>query len=245
MIQIDKSTGHMLGVAANIQFVALGISFFFLLVPILFVVRFLHKRPLLSLITASNSLNFSSILCGFSGCLFALMACHLVGALLFPASYRVSFSPSTFLQFLPLVVIFTPVQTLAEEVFFRGYLLQATSSLVKNSLCLALLNGCFFAAAHLGNPGAQEIPLIMLYYVIFGFLLALVTMRTNSLETAFGAHLANNVFCWTIVNYVEFAMPTSSFFECTKTRPLFEIVTLFVIAVAVLFCRKRLAQSPT
>jgi membrane protease YdiL (CAAX protease family) len=32
-------------------------------------------------------------------------------------------------------------------------------------------------------------------YVIFGFLLALVAMRTNSLETAFGVHLANNVFC--------------------------------------------------
>lgn len=60
MIQIDKTTGHMLGVGANIQFVALGISFFFLLVPLLLVVRFLHKRPWLSLITASHSLNFSS-----------------------------------------------------------------------------------------------------------------------------------------------------------------------------------------
>lgn len=73
-----------------------------------------------------------------------------------------------------------------------------------------------------------------IYYFFFGLILALITMRTNSLEVAFGAHMANNMFAAIIVNYEGSPLQTSPFFELVKINPGFELF-MTVIGSAVLY----------
>ena len=59
-----------------------------------------------------------------------------------------------------------PLQTSAEEFFFRGYLLQASGRLTQNWLVLSVINGVLFTLPHLGNV---EVELNFLFSVFLIF----------------------------------------------------------------------------
>ncbi len=71
---------------------------------------------------------------------------------------RYTFNAS-FLQTWPYLLaalLLIPLQTSAEEFFFRGYLLQGSRRLTKNWLVLSLLNGVLFTLPHLGNVEVEK-----------------------------------------------------------------------------------------
>ncbi len=76
-----------------------------------------------------------------------------------------------------------------EELLYRGYLLQVISQ--KNGrLVAALITGVIFGLVHGGNPGAN--PQGIIFTAVYGFLLALLVMRTGSVWIAGGYHAAWN-----------------------------------------------------
>jgi hypothetical protein len=99
---------------------------------------------------------------------------------------------------LPLLLVgllLIPLQTSAEEVFVRGYLLQATGRLTRNPLLLSVMNGVLFTLPHLANPeAAGQLLAAALSWFTFGVLFTLVTLRSGSLDYALGMHAGNNLF---------------------------------------------------
>ena len=80
---------------------------------------------------------------------------------------------SRFLPFLFLALILIPIQTSAEELFFRGYVLQGIGLHWKNIWVLSTISGLLFGLPHLLNPEASvNYPLLGFYYFAFGFSLA-------------------------------------------------------------------------
>lgn len=95
-------------------------------------------------------------------------------------------------RWLALLVIAIPlvfVQSAAEELFFRGYLLQQIAARTWSILGWSVLPSLLFALAHPEGAGPWG---ISWYHFVFGLVMAAVTSRTANLGGAIGMHLGNN-----------------------------------------------------
>jgi uncharacterized protein len=203
-----------------------------LIIGILLAVKIIHLRPFLTLITPHEFIDWKKFAKSF-GLFFGLVALvTLVDYLLNPSTYEYRLKPEQFLVFALVALILTPIQTTAEELLFRGYLLQAVALVTRNRAALVLASGVLFMLPHLANPEmiAGFWPMAF-YYFLVGGILTIITLRSNSLEMAMGIHAAINLFAVLIVNYANSAMETESIFYCTELDPIFTVVSFGVIGV--------------
>lgn len=98
-----------------------------------------------------------------------------------------------FWGFLVVIVLTSPLQAAAEEVFFRGYLMQALGSLWAQPWFGVVVSSFVFALFH----GTQNLPLF-LDRLVFGLLAALLVWRTGGIEAGIAAHVVNNIFAYLI-----------------------------------------------
>jgi len=228
---LDMTTGFVTGIDPMINFVALNLSFVVMIIGLLLAVKGVHKRPFRSLITPFKSLNITRLGQGFIVYLLLVGLTSLVEYLTNPEIYALTLNWQRFVPFALLILIFTPIQTTAEELFFRGYLLQATGHISRSFLGLALFNGLVFMIPHLANPEIASGPLLLaLYFFGIGAFFAFITLRDNGLELAIGAHAANNMYAAIFANYTNSVMPTDSIFTVTELNPLFGLLSFVVIA---------------
>ena len=195
-------------------------------------VRFVHGRPLRSIITPAKKINWQRVGQGFG--LWLLLAALASGIeyLLNPEIYTLVLDFRRFLPFALVVLLLTPMQTTAEELLFRGYLLQATGHLSRNFWVLALLNGFLFMLPHLGNPElAASAILLPLFYLSIGAFFAIVTLRDNSAELAIGAHASNNLYSALFANYTNSALQTESIFLVTELDPVYALLSFWGMAL--------------
>ncbi len=228
-------------------YIVLSFTFVCFLAGILLSVRFIHQRPIKSLITPYPTVRRSRLVQGFVWWFILNIATTLVDYILHPATYSISFDAARWLLFAVFVLILTPIQTSTEELFFRGYLVQGFGLLTRNRLVLSLLSGVLFAIPHFLNPEMQNgFWLMALYYFSFGFFLAWITLRDNGLELALGIHASNNIFAALVVNYKDSALNTPSIFFTNTLDPVTGLVYLYASAVvlyAILFWRGRGARG--
>jgi uncharacterized protein len=129
------------------------------------------------------------------GCL-AVAAVALNGVMLLSTTVGKPLSIQTqqdFWAFLAVIVLTSPLQAAAEEIFFRGYLLQALGSLVARPWFGVIASSLVFALLH----GTQNVPLFV-DRLAFGLLAGLLVWRTGGLEAGIAAHVINNVFAYLI-----------------------------------------------
>jgi uncharacterized protein len=129
------------------------------------------------------------------GCL-AVAAVALNGVMLLSTTVGKPLSVQTqqdFWAFLAVIVLTSPIQAAAEEIFFRGYLLQALGSLVARPWFGVIASSVVFALLH----GTQNVPLFV-DRLAFGLLAGLLVWRTGGLEAGIAAHVINNVFAYLI-----------------------------------------------
>ena len=98
-----------------------------------------------------------------------------------------------FWSFLVVIVLTAPLQAAAEEIFFRGYLMQALGSLVAHPAFGVVVSALIFALMH----GVQN-PALFLNRLGFGLLAGVLVWRTGGLEAGIGAHVVNNICAYVI-----------------------------------------------
>jgi membrane protease YdiL (CAAX protease family) len=223
-LQIAGTLGILPGMDTLAGFIALMLASVFFLGGIFLAMRFIHRRPLRTLVTPARSLDWRRLFQGFGVWLGLIALMSLAEALIYPGRYVWTFDFSRFLPFLFLALIFIPIQTSAEELFFRGYLLQQIGLHSKNIWVLSCISGLIFGLPHLLNPEATvNYPLLGFYYFAFGFSLAFITLRDGKLELALGAHAANNLFSVIIANYTITALPSPSIFTIKVLDAFFSV----------------------
>ncbi|MEM1375137.1 MAG: CPBP family intramembrane glutamic endopeptidase [Pseudomonadota bacterium] len=109
-------------------------------------------------------------------------------------------SVPAWLAFLPFACGAIAMQTLAEEVFFRGYLHHFASRFFRNPLGWLLVPSLAFGVAHVFNDTASfgTILAYIGYVTCFGVAAADLTARTGSLGAAWGLHFASNAFIFCV-----------------------------------------------
>ncbi len=89
------------------------------------------------------------------------------------------------------------VQTLAEELIFRGYLLQQLRARFRSLWVCAVLPSALFGLLHF-SPATWGVNAYMyvLNTTVVGVILCLVTLRTGNLGAAAGLHFGNNMIAF-------------------------------------------------
>jgi len=129
-----------------------------------------------------------------------------------------------------LALIMTPIQTTSEEIFFRGYLVQAGSLISQNTIFLALFSGVLFTLPHIGNPEvSSNTAVVLLSYFVLGVFLTWISIKDGSIELAIGLHAANNLFAGLVITFPQSALQTPALFYTTHFDPVFNLVVEIVL----------------
>lgn len=223
------SGAGFVGVPVIVEFLFTMSSFIPFLVGTLLAVRFIHARSLKTLVTGESHIRWGRVFAGAAGWLLIAALISTIESLLYPGRYVLTLQPVTLAIYAILALILIPLQTSAEEFFFRGYLLQWMGLRLKNTWLLSLLNGVLFFLPHTANPEmAANSVLIGLGYFVMGFFLTLITLRDNGIELALGMHAANNLFAALFANYTVTALPSPSLFTVQTLDPVYSLISLIV-----------------
>lgn len=210
-------------------FLGTFLTFLPLLAGLFIAARWIHGRPIWSLLTPQKRLNWGRVWQGFW--LFGLLVTLLtvLEAAVYPGRYTVTFDLGRFWPFLLLGIVLIPMQTTAEELLFRGYLTQGLGLLVRNPLALAVVSGLLFTLPHLANPELTAgFWLIAPQYFIVGFALATMTLRDESLELALGVHAVNNLFVGLIATFPDSAIQSETIFASSVLDPVWSLFATIV-----------------
>ena len=172
-----------------------------LIVPFLFVAlflvihtKFVHKRTVLSIFSGRKTFDWKRVLFSFS-LLFSALSLFLFIQYLSSDSLIFQFDLQKFIPLFFIAIFLLPIQTSCEELLFRSYILQGIKMRTKKNSVAVLISGLMFGAIHIGNPEIAKIGYhIIVYYMLVGVFLALISLFDNGIELALGYHAANNVF---------------------------------------------------
>lgn len=231
----DPNSSQLLGVSPLITLAVSLVSFIPLLVSLFFVVKFIHSRPVSSLITPSKRISWKRIGIGILSIWVLLIISCVFEAILFPGRYQFTFDAGEYIKYVPLIVIFIPIQAATEELLFRGYLTQSLNLLTKHPWMAIIITSALFMAMHFANPEvAVDVVLTLAYYFAVGVFMALITLKDNCLELAIGCHIGINMFVLA-ANYTESVLPVPSIFTVTTLDPVYNLISFIVVAVIFYF----------
>jgi membrane protease YdiL (CAAX protease family) len=135
------------------------------------------------------------------------------------------------------VVLTTPLQSAAEEYFFRGYLSQCIAGWVRSPRAGAVLAGvltaALFSAAHL----PPDVPTFLDRFA-FGLAASAVVWLTGGLEASIALHAVNNVLVFVLAGAFGDGVDTQSY--SSGLDPVLLLVSvLSVVAYVALVARSR------
>ena len=177
-------------------------TLFLLLLPfalvfgaILLITKLLHKLKLRELITSRSKVDWKRVRFGFGTVALSFIAMLVVGYFIDPESVQWNFKLNSFALLVLISVIMVPLQTSAEELFFRGYLMQGLGRIFPMRLLPFVITSTLFGLLHFTNPEVDKLgDIILITYLSTGFFLGAITLIDEGLELALGFHAGNNLF---------------------------------------------------
>lgn len=212
-------------------------------------VKHVQKRTILSLHTANFKFRWGRMV-------FAMLVVWAIAAI---SSYgahvtglseaKLVFDPSRFWKYLPITLLFIPLQSATEEIALRGYINQGLGKYIRNPWIVFVITSAAFASLHLSNPEVAEtvkehsVWIALSGYFFFGMFACVLTYIDGGLEAAIGMHAANNMFAAAIVGYDNSALPTPTIFKVglnTQLDSIMVVVSLALVCLVMYLTRKPL-----
>ncbi len=231
------------GLSKNFTLMVLLSTFLLSCVVLFLVVKYLHRKPFLSVLTSRANFSWKRAVFGFFlWLLFAAVSFGITYSL-DSEDYIFSFDVITFIPLLFISVILLPFQTSFEELFFRGYLTQGVGLVTGSRLLSLLLPGIAFGLLHSFNPEVFKYGfwIMMPYYIGMGIFLGLLAIMDNGIEIPLGVHFANNFTAAVFVSVEGAALSTDALFTVKKYNPADELVyslvgmLLFILITAITY----------
>ena len=157
--------------------------------------KIIHKRTILSLFTARDKFNWKRFFVSFIAWGILMFMLFGINASLLKNPYEWNFNPNTFWMLLAISIFVIPLQTTFEEAFFRGFLFQGFGAFFRKGWITVLFTASLFALIHGSNPEVQTLGYgILIYFLITGIFLGILTLMDDGIELSMGFHAWNNVF---------------------------------------------------
>jgi len=161
--------------------------------------KFIHHVPMKVLLGSSNKLDSQLLFKGFLVMLFLGIGIETLLQFIPAVSRYIYYEPnkvlflSDWIKWLLPIILFIFIQSAAEELVFRGYLLQTIWSKNANYFYAIICPSLIFGLLHFDT---QSYGINAWYYClntfVVGCLLCLVTLHTGNIALAFGLHWGGN-----------------------------------------------------
>jgi membrane protease YdiL (CAAX protease family) len=163
-------------------------------IGLIFTVILLHKQKIRQLTTSRKKVDWGRFFFSFGIIAILTVGLTLMDFYTNPDDYVVQFELIPFLVMAVISVIFIPIQTSFEELFFRGYMMQGIGVITKSKWIPLIITSVIFGGLHLFNPEVEKLGnIIMIYYIGTGLFLGIITLMDEGLELAMGFHAATNL----------------------------------------------------
>ena len=221
--------------------ILLNVTFIFSFVAIWLVVKLLHKRNFVTLITPTKKINFKKImkasLVWMVFMVFSNYIAYLISLNNPEIKYEFNigfFSNGWGIVFIFFSIFLTFFQTTFEELFFRGYLAQWIS-LKFSKLVTLIFTSLIFGSLHLFNPENSFGIWLSISYFLSGVFLAGLVWIDDSLEAAIGVHWANNWFFVAILSSTNSVLPVTGVIKMTlNSNYKYEFVPFLIDTILIL-----------
>jgi membrane protease YdiL (CAAX protease family) len=224
--EINKGGDWTIYFSKNQSLVINLIPFFMGVLCVFLAAYSILKRPLLSLITSRSKIDYKRV--GFAFVLFFILLTiqSLISFIIDPTTVKYNFSGGQFFLLLMIGLFGISLQTLFEELLFRGFLLQFGSLLFRKGILAIISSSIVFMSMHFANPEVERLGLIaIVYYIVSGVFASIIAVMDEGFELAWGFHFANNFFVVVLFNTTWGALPTDSLF-LDLSKPEASIYTL-------------------
>lgn len=197
-----------------------------------FVVKQIHYRSLISVITSRTKIDFKRFRFAFILWSIISISIFFFEILISPNDYEWNFNFSKFIVLFLISFIMIPVQSILEELIFRGYLMQGFSVFFKSRLLPLLTTSIIFGLLHILNPEIQKIGYgLLIYYVGTGLFFGIVTLMDEGVELSSGFHVSNNLVASLLVTADWTAFETYSVFKFIGNPYFGKEVLLYVFII--------------
>lgn len=234
---------NFLGARWDFFFALAAVSFGAYIVALMIALAIVHRRTLLTVLTDARRFNWMRVFLGF-----LIYGAMLVGPFfLFLSNADIPLKPNFDAQLLAKLLAFSVIaliiQTSAEEIFFRGYLVQFMGSFTNSIVVIAGVPSLLFALSHLGNPELANDPGVFTFYFGFGLFMSFIAYVDRGIELTIGAHFANNLITAVLVRTPDSIFQTPTLYVLPDTAlsqggpllsPLLAPVAYFILTLAVL-----------
>jgi membrane protease YdiL (CAAX protease family) len=221
------------GISANLGLLLMMLPFVASLIVLALVIKSQHKRSMAETINGTRSIRWGRFF--FAALVWASLSAIylLIDYCINPGDFQFSFNISSFIPLVLISIIFIPLQASFEEVLCRGYLAQGVAAWTRSRWLAIIIPTLLFALGHSSNPEVTEYGflLAMSQYALLGLVLGLISTLDDGIETALGAHSANNVFASIFLTYKSSVLPTPALFNQLRVDPVRELWSLAIVCV--------------
>jgi len=229
----ELSTAEMLRIlSTNKTLFLLLFPFALLFGAILLITKVFHKLSLRELITSRKKVDWKRIGFGFGSIVFMSAIMLLISYATNPEELQWNYNPKYFAILFVISILMVPLQTSAEELFFRGYLMQGLGRIFSKRVFPFVITSVLFGLLHFANPEVDKLgEMILISYLATGFFLGAITLLDEGLELALGFHAGNNLFLSLFLTSDWTAFQTNSLF-IDVAEPKVEV---YIIAPLVIY----------
>jgi hypothetical protein len=222
---------------SNLTLFLILIPFAISLVGLWLVVTKQLDKPFKTIITTRNKIDIIRILFSFLLWGGVSAAFIIISYFQSPTDFVWNFKPVPFLILFLIGVVMIPLQTSAEELFFRGYLMQGFGVVFRNRWLPLITTSMIFGMLHIWNPEIDKLGFNLIwYYIGTGMFLGVITLMDEGLELALGFHAANNLVTALFVTASWTSFQTESLLiDNSEPSLIKELLISFLVVYPILF----------
>ncbi len=235
-LALNPNDLSVLGISQNAGFLLMLFPFLIALGTFILLIKPLNKRSLIAVINGTNSFRWNRML--ISALVWAIFSAIYLFAYMKtdPSNFSLNNTGKTLIPLIIISVVCIPFQAAFEEIIFRGYLMQGFTVMVNNRFFPLIMTSLLFGLMHGMNPEVRDFGFwtMIPQYVLFGVIFGIMTVLDDGIETAIGAHAANNAFLCIMVTNDSSALQTPAVFLQHKVYPWFEFSTMIIMGILII-----------
>ena len=219
-------------------------NFIILLILLILFIYLQERTTLLTFMSDHKKFNFNGFLLGIVVIFLIQIFQTLISILIFKIPYVVHYSTSLYchLAMFLVALIFTPIQCLSEELLFRSLFYTVAKKTKISAHLISIISALFFTLAHITNVEilSSTTPILILsYYFLSGFFFMEIVFAYKGIEVALGAHIMNNFFITTLVNYTDSSIHSYPFITIGSPNIFIDLFLLIISSSILLFLPSR------
>jgi len=206
------------------EYIFLLASFLPIFAAIPFIYKVWHDLPIKALLTSAARFRWGYLWRTVAIIFLFYSLLSIVEYYFFPKEFegmKVQTDWAFYLKLLAITLILVPFQAAAEEFLCRGYLNQALIKYLRSPWLVFVITSGGFALLHAWNPEASgQLGPYLASIFLFGMAMSILLYFEGGIESAIGAHIANNIFVFGLLGYEDPTLPNTALF--TLGEPVIE-----------------------